>query len=142
MTPADLRCSDCHRTAVWVRHTQFAGVHPFCDEHASHERNFGQSDPSGFRWEAVVDTRTDMEEAAHNLVAENERLTEDNQRIGELGRIGIRQEQTITDLRAMLAALRAAANAYLDAADRYCTLRAYEECERLSALRAAASKED
>jgi hypothetical protein len=61
-----------------------------------------------------MDTRTDMEEAAQfldarerdALTAENARLTEDNKRIGELGRICIRQDQTIADMTAENARLR------------------------------------
>ena len=37
-------CLDCKQPAAWIRHTQFAGDHPFCDEHARVEADFGVSD--------------------------------------------------------------------------------------------------
>jgi len=38
------KCIECDELAVWVRHTQFAGDHPFCDEHAKQETDFGEDD--------------------------------------------------------------------------------------------------
>jgi endogenous inhibitor of DNA gyrase (YacG/DUF329 family) len=37
-------CIVCGRPAVWVRSTQFAGDHPFCEEHAKQEDGFGVND--------------------------------------------------------------------------------------------------
>ena len=34
----------CDKPADWIRGTQFAGNHPFCDEHARLERGFGIND--------------------------------------------------------------------------------------------------
>lgn len=48
-----LICCDCGQPAVWVRRTQFSGDHPFCDEHARKEKNFGKEDPSYFFWQEV-----------------------------------------------------------------------------------------
>jgi hypothetical protein len=45
------RCDVCDQPAVWVRRTQFAGNHPFCDRHARAEADFGQEDDSYFFWE-------------------------------------------------------------------------------------------
>jgi len=39
-----MTCLDCEEPAVWIRHTQFAGSHPFCDKHAKEEEDFGVSD--------------------------------------------------------------------------------------------------
>lgn len=33
-----------------MRWTQFSGNHPFCDEHARQEANFGKEDPSYYFW--------------------------------------------------------------------------------------------
>lgn len=38
------KCMMCDKDAVYVRSTQFAGDHPFCEEHAKMETDFGQSD--------------------------------------------------------------------------------------------------
>lgn len=38
------QCSYCEKNARWVRHTQFAGSHPFCDEHAREEPDFKEND--------------------------------------------------------------------------------------------------
>lgn len=48
-----LTCLDCDQPAVWVRRTQFSGDHPFCDEHAHKEKNFGKEDPSYFFWARI-----------------------------------------------------------------------------------------
>jgi len=47
------RCLECDKPACWVRMTQFAGNHPFCDEHARKEENFGKEDPSYFFWKKL-----------------------------------------------------------------------------------------
>jgi len=41
---------DCDEPAVWMRYTQFAGDHPFCDKHARAEKDFSEND-SCTRWE-------------------------------------------------------------------------------------------
>jgi hypothetical protein len=43
---------DCGEPALYVRHTQFAGSHPFCMLHALAERDFMQSDSYQF-WEKL-----------------------------------------------------------------------------------------
>lgn len=47
-------CCDpaCGARAVWVRHTQFSGDHPFCDLHAKAESNFGHSS-SYYDWKQI-----------------------------------------------------------------------------------------
>lgn len=52
MSEDNLYC-ECGKPATWVRHTQFAGSHPFCAEHAKQEDNFGKSDPSYFFWKEL-----------------------------------------------------------------------------------------
>ena len=38
------KCIECDKTAEWVRCTQFAGDHPYCDEHARLEKDFTDED--------------------------------------------------------------------------------------------------
>ncbi len=49
-----MTCIDCEKPAVWVRHTQFAGDHPFCDQHAKSEKDFGKVD-SCTDWERLME---------------------------------------------------------------------------------------
>jgi hypothetical protein len=37
-------CMMCDKEATWIRSTQFAGDHPFCEEHAKQEEGFGTND--------------------------------------------------------------------------------------------------
>jgi hypothetical protein len=46
-------CVMCPKPVVWVRCTQFAGDHPFCEECAKKEEDFGEDDPSYFYWVKV-----------------------------------------------------------------------------------------
>lgn len=47
-------CGECGTPATWICHTQFAGNHPFCTEHAQKEKDFGlDSDNSNFWWEEL-----------------------------------------------------------------------------------------
>lgn len=48
------RCceGDCTQPVRWVRCTQFAGDHPFCEEHAKKEPDFGKEDDNFF-WNEV-----------------------------------------------------------------------------------------
>jgi hypothetical protein len=43
-----MKCIRCDEKATWVRMTQFAGNHFFCDLHALQEEDFGQSDSHSF----------------------------------------------------------------------------------------------
>ena len=43
-------CSLCEQPATWIRYTQFAGDHPFCDKHAELESDFNDGD-----WERLDD---------------------------------------------------------------------------------------
>ena len=49
-------CLECEKPAAWVRHTQFSGDHPYCEEHAHKEKDFGKEDPSYFVWRRVGET--------------------------------------------------------------------------------------
>lgn len=53
--PAEPACceADCFEDADWVRVTQFAGDHPYCDLHARQEEDFGKKDDSYFFWVSV-----------------------------------------------------------------------------------------
>ena len=42
--------SECDKTTVWFRITQFAGEHPFCEKHAMECGDFGKEDDSYFYW--------------------------------------------------------------------------------------------
>lgn len=46
------KCLMCDKRAVWFRATQFAGTHPFCEEHAKKEEDFGMDDSYTF-WYGV-----------------------------------------------------------------------------------------
>lgn len=39
-----MKCLECDKEAVWVRKTQFAGDHPFCDVHARKEKDWGDDE--------------------------------------------------------------------------------------------------
>ena len=53
-----MKCDCCNEKAQWVRVTQFAGDHHFCDLHALMEEDFGQNDSYAFwaeiKWPSVV----------------------------------------------------------------------------------------
>jgi hypothetical protein len=38
------QCLECGAPAAWVRCTQFAGNHPYCDHHARLESDFNEND--------------------------------------------------------------------------------------------------
>jgi len=38
------KCVECNEPADWMRCTQFAGNHPYCDAHAKLESDFNDSD--------------------------------------------------------------------------------------------------
>jgi endogenous inhibitor of DNA gyrase (YacG/DUF329 family) len=42
------QCAVCDQPATWMRYTQFAGNHPFCDKHAMLESDFKDGD-----WEKI-----------------------------------------------------------------------------------------
>ena len=46
------KCIECDEPAAWVRHTQFAGDHPYCDKHARQEKDFGENDSYAY-WSEV-----------------------------------------------------------------------------------------
>jgi endogenous inhibitor of DNA gyrase (YacG/DUF329 family) len=52
----EIKCAICEEPATWIRHTQFAGSHPFCEEHAKAESDFYDSD-SYLYWEELTDER-------------------------------------------------------------------------------------
>ena len=43
-----MKCDVCDENASWVRCTQFAGDHYFCDLHALQQKDFGQDDSYAF----------------------------------------------------------------------------------------------
>ena len=38
------QCLECDAPAEWMRCTQFAGNHPYCDHHARLESDFNEND--------------------------------------------------------------------------------------------------
>ena len=46
----EIKCAICDEPATWIRYTQFAGNHPFCDKHAELESDFNDGD-----WEKLDD---------------------------------------------------------------------------------------
>lgn len=47
-----MKCIDCDRNAEHIRHTQFAGSHPYCGRHAKLEKDFN-GESSYFLWEIL-----------------------------------------------------------------------------------------
>lgn len=43
-------CLICKKPTKWLRFTQFAGTHPFCEEHAKAEEDFGKDGGSYYFW--------------------------------------------------------------------------------------------
>ena len=48
------RCIECSEPADWVRSTQFAGDHPYCDRHARMEKDFDDEPDSYSYWWKIV----------------------------------------------------------------------------------------
>lgn len=48
-----LMCSECTEPAVWVRSTQFAGEHPYCEKHAKEQSDFNDEPDSYCYWYKV-----------------------------------------------------------------------------------------
>jgi hypothetical protein len=46
---------DCEKEVAWIRCTQFAGEHPYCEECAKKEEDFGKDDDSYFYWIEIKD---------------------------------------------------------------------------------------
>ena len=44
-------CLECNEPARWVRSTQFAGDHPYCDKHARLEKDFEENDSYAYWYE-------------------------------------------------------------------------------------------
>jgi hypothetical protein len=53
MTKVKEPCLECGEESDWIRHTQFAGDHPYCDKHARLEKDFGEDDSYAF-WSKIV----------------------------------------------------------------------------------------
>ncbi len=47
-------CTECPKNSEWVRRTQFAGDHFYCDLHAKLEKDFGNED-NYFFWQTYND---------------------------------------------------------------------------------------
>ena len=51
----EIKCYWCDKPATWMRYTQFAGNHPFCDKHAELESDFNDGD-----WERIKMNEVDL----------------------------------------------------------------------------------
>jgi hypothetical protein len=49
------QCCECDQPATWVRSTQFAGDHPYCEHHAKLEPDFYDPPDSYNYWYEVQD---------------------------------------------------------------------------------------
>lgn len=49
----------CDKPASYIRHTQFSGSHPFCEEHAKEQKRFLKNDNYEF-WE-ILKADNDLE---------------------------------------------------------------------------------
>ena len=58
------KCLECGEPAEWTRHTQFAGNHPYCEEHAKKEDDFGEDDSYTF-WTS----KKERQEKLKNIIA-------------------------------------------------------------------------
>ncbi len=47
------KCIECDKDADYIRHTQFAGDHPYCELHAKKEKDFLKEDDSYFFWSKI-----------------------------------------------------------------------------------------
>lgn len=47
-------CLECNKPAKWIRSTQFAGDHPYCEEHAREEKDFQENDSYAY-WYRIED---------------------------------------------------------------------------------------
>jgi hypothetical protein len=62
------KCLECNKDADWMRCTQFAGDHPYCDEHARLESDFDDMDDSYAYWvRCAPGAKESINHAADNL---------------------------------------------------------------------------
>jgi len=52
------KCIECDQPAAYIRHTQFAGDHPYCQKHAWQEKDFGEDDSYTY-WSSTKPTETE-----------------------------------------------------------------------------------
>jgi len=65
------KCLVCGQPAIWTRHTQFAGDHPYCEHHAKKEDDFGEDDSYSY-WSKAAEIMSDKgyEESTHEKQAD------------------------------------------------------------------------
>lgn len=70
-------CLECNKPARWTRSTQFAGDHPYCDEHARMQKDFNENDSYAYWVENILageqstcDDSVGYEESTHEKQAE------------------------------------------------------------------------
>ena len=73
------KCLVCGEPAEWTRHTQFAGDHPYCEEHAKKEDDFGEDDSYTF-WSS----KKERQEKLQNIIAGADQQGDDDKGYEEI----------------------------------------------------------
>jgi len=60
----EIKCVMCDELATWMRYTQFAGDHPFCDKHAYDEMGKDSNDGD---WESLDDVLQETKRETNSL---------------------------------------------------------------------------
>ena len=74
-----MNCVICDKPATWVRSTQFAGDHPYCDLHAKQESDFNENDSYTY-WKQMHPS--ELDEKGYKLGTELGQLRAWAQRLG------------------------------------------------------------
>ena len=51
------KCIECDEPAEWVRSTQFAGDHPYCERHAMKQSDFNDEPDSYSYWYKIEEDK-------------------------------------------------------------------------------------
>ena len=73
------KCLECDRPAKHIRSTQFAGNHPYCEEHAKQQADFKQNDSYTY-WT----TPSEIEKFLENVKAGADQQEDDTQEYREI----------------------------------------------------------
>lgn len=72
-------CLECDKPATYTRHTQFAGDHPYCDEHGMAQEDYFVDDSYTF-WTR----KADRQETLRNIIAGANQQEDDTEEYREL----------------------------------------------------------
>lgn len=72
-------CIECDKPATCTRHTQFAGNHPYCDEHGMEQEDYFVDDSCTF-WTR----KADRQETLRNIIAGAEQQEDDTEEYREI----------------------------------------------------------